>query len=1033
MSLVTIPASCTFLDSVARFWIEQIGLQAEKTTSSAQECGGLAGIILVPRRRAARHLMEAFLRVLDGRAALLPSIMAVGDVDDEALFSMQLDACLPPAVDKIQRLSVLAELILSAPIFRSGLGQPALGQGGGAEAGIERAWSLAQALADLMDEAERYDVNLAERLPCAVEEEEFAHHWEQTLTFLQIVTRAWPQWLEEVGVSNPVARQVALLEAQAKAWQDMPPQFPVWAVGFADGSSGIATILKSVMALPQGRVIFQAVDTILPEKLWERVPESHPQAQFRDLLTELQVSREDIQIWDQPVYPGREEFLRQVFVPEAGLASWGQKHHPDYGTIFSLFAEDPQQEAQAIALALRDVAEHKGKTAALVTQDRDLARRVKAELQRFGIYADDSAGEPLQRTPGAVFLRLVASAWNKNLSPVILLSLLKHPMTLLGFPAQECRALARSLEVRILRGPAPPPGIAGLRAALGQSDPDRKNSETERLNLFLDRIEQAFVPLKELGAASVPMPRMLEALVSTAEALTMPGMEEMADAGPERAGSALWRGEDGAMLSQHLADLMVYGGNIPPQGVNVLENFLTVSMAGKTLTGLRGHQDGVELAHPRISILGVLESRLLAFDTVILGGLNEGSWPPSTDPGPWLSRPMRRVVGLASPERQIGASAHDFVTVASSAKTVVLSKTQRCNNGPVVPARWLVRLQAFLQGQGVQGLAEHPALSWQKQLDLPEGAARPVAPPAPCPPVALRPRRLGITRVDVLKTDPYAIYARYILGLKALAPLEEGVEHADYGKVVHQAMEQMLRQYPRAWPANAPESLRMCFEQALKGGDAVIRPALQAWWMPRLERIAQWVAEQEADRMNGLAQWESHTEVEVSFTLPDLPGGAFKLTGRADRLDLCLMEGSIEGKPVRARIFDYKTGSPPAQKDVTEGWSPQIVLEGALLEQGAFHGIETATVEALLYWRLSGGDEIGRVMSVPGGRAETRPDILRELLTGVLPELRQLLAGYDQPDQPYRSQPWAGREIRYTDYAQLARVDEWRNNAFDER
>ncbi|WP_230873320.1 double-strand break repair protein AddB [Bombella sp. ESL0378] len=1019
MNSATIPASCAFLDEVVHQWLARNGEEA----GDEMRRGGHSGTILVPGRRVARALMEAFLRVLDGRPALLPAIVSLGDVEQQTLFPMALDEALPPAVGPVFRLAILARLILAAPFFTT-----VSGREGGT---IDRVWPLAQALADLMDDAERSGVDLYEALPNAVADD-FAGHWQKTLEFLKIVTEAWPAILKEEERSNIMARQVALIEAQARCWATMPPDYPLWAVGFVDGSAGVAAMLGTVAALPRGMVVFQGVDCQMEDALWEHLPPTHPQALFRDVLEQMGIERSSIAQWGRVQRPARERLFQCVMVPEAGIASWGQPLADIaacYEGLSILPAAESQEEAQAIALILRDVAGKPGRSGALVTPDRALADRVRAALLRLGIHADDSAGEPLSRTPSAVFMRLIAQAVTRQFSPVALLSVLKHPLTALGMSPGRARASARLLERRLLRGPAPQPGLEGLRQALERMEESQRvdyghqadaPDQPETLESFLAALEAAFAPMRALEATA-RVPEMLTALLQTAEALA--ATEEEGD-GPDQArpGSRLWRGEDGGTLSRHFVELMSHTGDIPPQPLSALDGFLTTSMAGKSLTGLRGYQDGVELAHPRIAIYGVLEARLLAFDTVILGGLNEGVWPPVADSGPWMSRPMRQRVGLPSPERKIGAQAHDFVMAALASAHVVLSYAQRRDGAPTVPARWVMRLSAFLEGQG-HALQEHPALAWQAMLDMPVGEARPVAPPEPKPPLALRPRRLSITRIDTLKLDPYAIYARYVLGLKALAPLEEGAEHVDYGKVVHGALERMMARYPTTWPEQASEHLHRYFDDALD--EAQVHPALASWWRPRLHRIADWVLERESWRNAGRVNCTSQTEIALDYVMRDLPGGAFYITGRADRIDVL----AEPGQEPQGRLFDYKTGQLPSQKDVVAGWSSQLVLEAALLAKGAFEGLPAMEVEALRYWRLSGGETPGEEVRIPSAKAKAT---LGELIGPALEQLRQLLADYDEPNRPYRSQPWAGREARYSDYTQLARVAEWRLAGGDE-
>lgn len=984
MTLATIPADRSFLDDVARRWL--VGPATQDVENA---------LILVPGRRAARNLTEAFLRCLDGKAALLPRIIPVGDVSEDDLAQSGAEAfSFPHAVDKLHRLSVLAALVLRAKGVFS------------AELTLEQAWPLASALAELMDDAERVGVDLRERLPDAAEPR-FADHWHKTLQFLHIVTEAWPEWLRETGLMNPVARQVAVLQAQAARWREVPPQGPVWAVGFTDGMFAVCAILRAVLEAPQGCVILPGVDLELPDALWHTLPESHPQSGFRRLLNDLDVSRETLSLWqDSPLPDGEtarkalQERIRltSLFMrPMEGLAAWGETHETLSLTgITRLDAADQQQEAASIAMILRVAVETSGLTASLVTPDRGLARRVSTELLRYGIVADDSAGESLALTPAAVLLRLLVEAAASDLAPVALLALLKHPLVAMGSTPGNCRATSRRLERLVLRGPAPPPGIAGLRLALERQDQKGAESadtpdQVEQLDLFLDRLSNAVSPLFQVG--SRPLPDLLVALVRTAEALATTQDQP----GDER----LWMGAEGHALSHHIASLITYGAVLPPQSLADIPAFLHATMADHMVFGQRVLQgrDGIAL-HPRVSILGVLEARLHCADLVVLGGLNEGIWPPATDPGPWLSRPMRTRAGLPSPERLIGTAAHDFTTAFLSGKQIVLSSAARRDGAPAVPARWLVRLEALLEGRA-QVVPAHPVLIWQARLDQPSGPACPVPPPEPRPPIALRPRRLSVTEIDSWLRDPYAIYARHVLNLRAIPALEEAADRSDIGVVVHEGLDRWLSQRHKS-----SRALHGILLDVLK--ERNLRPALAAWWRPRVLRIADWVCEREAGReMPRMVR----TEQKGSLTLA-LSYAPFRLTARADRIEI--------GHDGRATIIDYKTGTLPNMSDVEAGWSSQLVLEAAMLRLGGFADLPAVETAALLYWRLTGDRNRGEELSVP-----RNSENLKSLVDQALDRLGRRIQAFDDPDTAYWSHPHPDYVPRYSDYAHLARVSEW--------
>ena len=979
MNLAFIPPQTGFLDAIASAWLT-------RHPQSLASGGTLAhGLILLPTRRAARALATAFLRANAGRPLLLPRITALGALD-EAPLTLAGGLDLPPAVEPAQRLAALSRLIMAVPPSRGGVAM------------ADRAWMLARELANLMDEAERAEIDLHDALRHAAAAEH-AQHWQTTLDFLAIVTEAWPAWLADQGMMNPATRQVALLTAQAEAWAAAPPDHPIWAVGMTGGIAAVARLLRVVAGLPQGEVVLPGLDLDLPDATWELLEPTHPQAGLRDLLAGLGARRSDVRRWpitdanharDQGT-AARAALLSHALLPAGALADWRTSPPPQLDGLWRLAAADQQEEATAIAMVLRDALQTPGARAALVTPDRALAGRVTAELLRWGVLADDSAGETLADSPPAVFLRLLAATIADALGPVSLLALLKHPFAAAGLAPVACRAAARALEKAALRGPRPPPGIAGLRKA-AENAPDIARN-------LLTRVQTCLEPALRLTGLAMPPAAMLTALVEAAEALA--GTDETA--GP----AILWAHEEGEALATLLATSLAALTLLPDQPPSVLPGLLDVLLEGEVVRSrraLRGRNAAGE--HPRVFIWGLLEARLQTVDVVVLGGLVEGVWPPATDPGPWLSRPMRSSAGLASPEVAIGQAAHDFVAVACAAPVAVLSCPHRRDGAPAVPARWLARLDAFLGGHAT-ALPHHPAAGWAARLDLPIVARR-LAPPTPRPAVALRPRRLSVTEIETWLADPYAIYARHVLRLRPLDPLEQATDAADFGRLVHAGLHRFLAGAGANWPTNAAARLRAAMDFVL--ADAGLRRALLEWWRPRLHRIADWVAETELVRRDSPRPVRIESEVSGVWDI-DVPGG-FRLTGRADRIEL-RDDGTLA-------ILDYKTGTPPSQKDIADGFAPQLPLEAAMAAAGAFPGL-SGQVADLAYWQLSGGYAAGRAQLLfKGDRAA-----IGQAACLADASLRALVRTFDMPGQPYLSQPHATRVPRFAQYAQLARVAEW--------
>ena len=975
MRVFTIASDLPFLDALVA------GLRAD----SGDDPLALARItILLPTRRAARALGEAFLRASSGRALLLPRLVPVGDVDAEELALGGDDAAapggvdIPPAVPELQRQLALTRLVLAWG-QASGSGPLTPGQ----------AAPLALSLSRFLDEVETEGsdfARLAELVPA-----ELAQHWQQVLHFLAILTEHWPRHLAELGGIDPATRRNLVLRAQAEAWRRRPPETRIIAAGLTGGVAAVAELMAVVARLPQGALVLPGLDRGIAN--WDAVAAdpAHPQHLLALLLRRLETDAALVADWPAPgLAPGsgaKRRLVAEALLPAAESHRWRGLAGIDRSALDGVMRLDcagPQEEAAVIALLLREALETPAKTAALITPDRGLARRVAAELKRWGIEIDDSAGAPLDKTPPGLFLRLVLDLAAEDLAPLPLLAALKHPLAACGRAPEACRALVRRLELAALRGPRPAPGIAGLSALLPQA---------RDLAPFLAALGAALAPLLQaLAAAAVPLETLLRAHIAAAEALAASDGES----GAER----LWRAEAGEQAAEFVAELLAGSERLPPIAGRDYPALFAALIARPVVRPRYGR-------HPRLAIWGLLEARLQQADLVILGGLNEGVWPPETESDPWLSRPMRRTFGLPPPERRIGAAAHDFVQ-ALGAREVVMTRSSRVEGTPTVPSRWLLRLDTVMKATGLawQPQPTGGPLAWQALLDRPE--RRIVRePPAPCPPLAARPRALSVTQIETWMRDPYAIYARKILRLPALEPIDADPGAAERGQAIHAALDTFLREHPQALPVDAEARLLALGRDAF--GTALERPGVRAFWWPRYERIARWFIAEERERRYHLALIRSEIGGRLELAAP---AGAFTLTATADRIDRRREGGLV--------LVDYKTGAVPKSEDVAQGVSPQLPLEAAIAEAGGFDGLGAEGVAGLEYWHLTGGDPAGEAVSPAPDAAA-----LRRLIDEALQGLVRLIARFDDPRTPYRAVPRPERAPRYSDYVHLARVKEW--------
>lgn len=966
---------------------------------SGEEEGALGRtLVLLPTRRACHVLREAFLSVRQGRALLLPRMQPIGDLDEEELSlaiagreGAEKMLSIPPAISAMRREILLSRLV------RAREAQQSSGQDSGDAPALSL--SLASALGRLMDQIHTENLDLGAL--GHIVPEELAEHWQVTLRFLEILSVHWPEILREEGVCDPAERRNRLILALADLWEKSPPPQRVIAAGSTGSIPATARLLSVIAGMERGCVVLPGLDREMDEESWEALGETHPQYGFRHLLHHMGVSRHQVGEWGgQPAGDSREaarRFLaREIMRPAetvkhwAGLSGEAAAVREALGGVSLLTCEHEREEAESIAVLLRRTAGEPGRTACLITPDRNLALRVASVCRRWGIEIDDSAGRGLDKTPAGVFLLLALGAVESGFAPADLLALLKHPLCRIGGDGGDHDAGVAALD-RGLRGPSPAKGLEGISFHVA-SQQNMSAAQKEAALEMLERLRGVFAPVLDLwGGDPVSLESLMKAHIALCEALA--GDDE-----------ALWSGPAGQAASALLSGLLEQSEAAGPLAPGDYGAVLLHFMQQVTVRPVFG-------AHPRLQILGQLEARLVDADLVILGGLNEGVWPPDPGADPWMSRPMRKEFGLPSMERGTGLAAHDFVQ-GFCAPQVVMTRSRRVQGAPSVPARWLQRLGAVLQAAGLEGgvIEDVEIQGWVRAMDRAEGSPRPAQRPAPRPPPEKRPRRLSVTQVETWMKDPYSIYARHILGLRKLDPLEQPVDAAALGSLLHDILDRFVAMHKDALPLNARGILyEIAAEELARRGED---PAIWSFWWPRFSRICDWLVEHEEDwraRASVLA-----TEAKGQIALED-GGQPFILTARADRID------RLDGGG--AAIIDYKSGGSYSRKKIRSGVLPQLPLEGLILRQGGFEGIAPVRPESLQYWILNGGGEGGKIAALD----EDVEAVLEKTHEGLV----RLIAIYDDPATAYPSLPRPAHAPAYNDYEHLARVREW-NVAGDE-
>jgi ATP-dependent helicase/nuclease subunit B len=951
-AVYTIPLHRSFADALAAGLIARFG---KEPLELAQ------GRILLPNNRAVRSVTEAFVRQ-SGNGLLLPRLIPVGDPElDEriggALERIDDGEWVPPAIDPTERLLTLASIV----------------RGEGTAESLRLAADLARTLDALLIE----EIEPRRLRDALAETSDLARHWEKSLEKLQLIYDQWPHLLAERGAIDLAQRRNKLLHRLADRWKARPPAGFTVAAGITTAAPAVAALVARVARISEGIVVLPglSLSSVLPDEEWDalgpdengRGEETHPQYHLKLLLDRLGVARGEVQPWrwsgGATSSPARARAAANAMAAPDFSHKWETLKPAERRLSGIRLAElsDPAAEAQAIALVLRESLETPAKTAALVTPDRQLAGRVSALLARWGIETDDSAGKPLTKTPAGTLLLGIASAATEELAPVSLLALLKNP--LVGGDGDERVAwldAVRELDLK-LRGPRPPAGIAGLDAHFRASRGWQKvRPRVEEIGRFL--------------GAPVSLAKFAEALSSAAQLL---------------AGDAAWRGPDGRLAAEMLAELESSEAALR---LNVaVEDAVPLLRQLLDARAVRPPYGG----HPRIFIWGLLEARLQRADLVVLGGLNEGVWPALPAPDPWLPPKVRATLGMPTLDTRIGLAAHDFAS-ALGAPEVLLTRARRDAKSPTVASRFLLRLDAMSGG-----LPRDVRLERLTRALDDAGRPRPADRPAPSPPAEQRPDRISVTAVDRLKADPFAFYAQAILKLRS-----EDFVDADHtarwkGEAVHKVLQDWLQH-----DECEPEKLRSRAERLLK--DQAIHPLLRALWAPRLLEAIDWIAGMERENQ---AAGRRPLKAEV---MGETALAGVTVHGRADRIDRLANDG--------LGIIDYKTGAPPTQKAVTEGFALQLGLLGLIGRAGGFEHVN-GDPEAFEYWSLARHrGKFGRLMCPdkdmePGEFLDHAhrnfAEAASKWLTGNEPFIAKLnpaYAPYGDYDQLMRLEEWYGRQ-----------------------
>ena len=1006
--------------------------------------------IYMPTKRSAEGLAGALKSQKKNKSLFLPKIVSIGDITDaENIFTVESsiekifsEKNLKREISPLIRRLILTKLInswarriesslsdkntdLIPTEFRSSL--PIVEESSFSVAKtIGDALTLADSLGHLIDTLVIYKKTWQD-VHALLPQELSDTYWGISKDFLQIAAEAWPAYCHKEGVIDAAERRDLIISTEADRLLKEFPQTPIIIAGTTGSMPSTSKLICAISKLPFGSVVLPGLDQNLDRESWEILSQdknryncaSHPQTILSKLIRQIGIDRDDIVELSEPndTLKFREVFLSECMRPHETTYLWsnidrGQKNSEiseGLKGVSYIEADNERDETLAISLMLRSALEIPGRTAALITPDRSLAKRVNSELIRWDIYSDDSAGTPLHKSPLGTLASLLVSALVDRFSPVSLLALLNHCEVRLGLTKEILRRGISTIDLALSRRIIKSNDIDGIRDAFNllseKGNEDLFGNPIRHLtlddwnyaNIVLKKLELIYEPFHKLNTSEVKyFFNLIEPSLNLILASPIDPYEVTKISG-----------------STEMSELFTSIRSLPDLGltssIGSFVTFFEQLMAGYTVPNHSA-------SHTRVKILGLLEARLLHFDLIILGGLDEGIWPPETRSDPFLNRPWREELGIPTPERRIGQTAHDFIS-ALGAREVVITRSLKRDGSPMIASRFIQRMIAVAGKETFKPLSDRgeAILNFARKLDEVESNQE-VSRPEPIPPSHLLPKRLSVTEVELLRRDPYSIYAKHVLKLEYLEKIGYQIGSRERGNIFHLILSRFSEKWPTTLPEDALNKFLMIGEEVLALYHYQL--SLEPFWAARLRETGRWYLRWEELRRQ---LFTAPLAVERRGTLLiQLPrGGDFTLSGQVDRIEF-VEKGKFN-------IVDFKTGKVPSQRQVRSGFSPQLTLEAAMLKRNAFNGLSGIRTHGLVYVKIGGNG---------GGEEKPIRDIkdpfdADEVVERHFSEFIKLVDEHWNGSRPFYSRPHPQFTTDFGRYDHLARVQEWSLNIPD--
>ncbi|GAB4509876.1 MAG: hypothetical protein Tsb0026_10850 [Sulfuricaulis sp.] len=780
-------------------------------------------------------------------------------------------------------------------------------------------WPLADSLLELFDDLTLHDCrmpgNPAVLIRQMAEMDDLSPFGDES----QLVHTLWSAWRERLRANNQQDQALQFTDGLARSLDQLATDTNIYLAGFVDFSKAELNWIKTLIGRRRLTLLLHGTNGNDMESFAGRLIDG------TDAKSSGTASHDAYADFLDRVFASNDGNLLQRAQKQAAISSASPTHE----RLVLHQAADAESEARAIDLQVRRWLTQGLCDIGIVTNDRKLARRVRALLERARIGLVDAGGWALSTTSAATALARWLECVEQNFAHDPLLDLLKSPFLQLDIGHPDFDHLVSLFEQGVIRSNNITSGLDHYRRGLDRVKTESRNEPADAgaaLAQLIDRLESAASPLMPLTTTRLrPLPEFLEALHKSLENLGLSAGFENDDAGRELLNVL----DEMRTAARHSTLRLPWAG---------FHQWLKRGMEQRRFhPPMKGR--GVEL-------MSFAESRLYRFDALVIAGAVREHLPGQIGAPPYFNDSTRTELGLPSLARRYATLFQDFRRLLEAAPRVLVSLRREHEGERLVPSPWVDRIRAF--HELAYGTSLHdPELEWLVQQPSTIIVTRdaplpmPVAPPAAHLPPSMLPAAFTATDYQRLINCPYQFFAARGLGLAPEEEVREEVEKKDYGIHVHrilQAFHAGVPGLPGPWHEKLNDTTRPDAEAMLHQISEKVfsrdlrRRFLSRGWLYRWEKCIPAYVEWEMKRA---AHWQSEAS-EIKREKIYIDGETqITLTGRIDRLDRG--QGGYG-------IIDYKTGSVPSRDDVLQGENIQLPFYALLLEQ---ENIAQATFLAL--------------------------------------------------------------------------------------